>query len=341
MRLLIILAFLAIVSFAQSQRYYITNLYVYDLFLMNPAAAGGDKRCTVFNGYYQSQWVEMDNAPSTQVFSFQHGLNSKLGMGSFIYNDRNGNVNQLGLQQSFSYEVKLMDKLKSQSQLAFGLSLNAEQAKISQGAFIGGVNPYDPAITGGTEMGWGLNANVGMMLNYNHHHVGMSFTNILPQNNPLYEGLEETNLPVDMHLHVGTSLKFPGRDIFLFPEIMYRRNNLADTRFDINMKLKIPTFNDQISFWGVIAYRRSTDQQLGRDLTLGTTAGINYGPVSMGLEYNQGLSGTQSFYGNAFQLVLGYRIQCRSSKKGAIPCKFMDVMYEGYAGQVKNGRRRR
>ncbi len=340
MRLAILLFFFSIVGCIHAQRHYITNLYVYDLYMVNPAAAGGDKRSILFNGYYQSQWLHMDDAPSTQVFSFQNALNHKLGLGTYIYNDKNGNVSQLGLQQSFSYELTLLDKLKSKSQLQFGLSLNIEQAKINQIDLINQMSSFDPAITGNNDSGWGLNGNAGLMLIYNRYHIGVSATNILPQNNKLYSGGQEPELPMNLHLHFGTSLKMPGRDIFIFPELMYRRNNLADTRFDLNLKLKMPTFNDDISFWGVLAYRRSTDQQMGRDLSMGTTAGINFGPVTLGLEYTHGLAGTQTYYGNSFQIIAGYRILTRSNK-GAIPCKFMDVMYEGYDARKYKGKRKR
>lgn len=322
-----------------SQEHFITNLYVYDLFLMNPAAAGGEKDCNSLNAYYQKQWVSMDAAPSTQVFSYQRGLTPQLGMGTYIFNDKNGYTSELGLQQSFSYELPLIDNLKRKMSLTFGLSLNVEQSKIDQAAFVAADSPFDPIMYGGVESGWGVNANSGFMIKYNKYHVGMSVTNLLPQNNPMYKYSEDKQLPLDLHVHGGTSFKIPSRDVFIFPEIMYRRNKMADSRFDINFKLKMPTFNEKLAYWSIITYRRTVEHNYGTDLSASTTLGLNYSAMSVGLEYQFSLSGSQSYYGNAFQLVLGYRFNC-DSNKGAVPCSFQDYIYEGISNSKKSRKKR-
>ncbi len=312
------------------QEHFITNLYVYDQFLMNPATAGGDKSCNQLNAYYQKQWFGMDDSPSTQVFSYQFGINNQLGSGTYIFNDKNGYTSQIGLQQSFSYEIKLLDNRRRRSSFQFGLSLNVEQSKIDQTSFISDGEYFDPIITGGTESGWGVNANTGFLIKYNNHHLGMAFTNLLPQNNPLYENTYTNKLYTDMHIHLGTWFKLSSRDVFLFPELMYRKNKLADSRFDVNLKIKMPTYNHNLAYWTILCYRRSMDHNYGRDLSSSITAGINYSRFSFGAEYQISWSGSQSYYGNGVQLVLGYRFNCNNFKKGAVPCSFQDVIYEGF-----------
>ncbi len=312
------------------QEHFITNLYVYDLFLMNPATAGGDKSCNLVNAYYQKQWFGMQDSPSTQLLSYQFGINNQLGSGTYVYNDKNGYTSQIGLQQSFSYEIKLLDNRRQRSTFQFGLSLNVEQSKIDQTNFINDSQLYDPIISGGSESGWGVNANAGFMLKYNNHHIGMSLTNMLPQNNPLYDNSYENELPADVHIHMGTWFKLSSRDVYLFPEIMYRRNKEADSRFDVNLKLKMPTYNHNLAYWTILCYRRSMDHDYGRDLSSSITAGINYNRLSFGLEYQFSWSGSQNYYGNGVQMVMGYRFNCNNFKKGAVPCSFQDVIYKGF-----------
>ncbi|MCW3786412.1 PorP/SprF family type IX secretion system membrane protein [Plebeiibacterium sediminum] len=327
--ILILLIIIVYGQAANGQEHYITNLYVYDCFLMNPAAAGGDKSCNTFNAYYQKQWFGMDDSPSTQLFSYQFGISSQLGSGTYIYNDKNGYTSQLGLQQSFSYEIKLLDNMRQKSSIQFGLSINVAQSRFDQSAFIGQDQPFDPVMSGGTESGWGINSNTGFFLKFNNHHLGMSLTNLLPQNNPLYNNDYDNELPADLNIHMGTWFKLSSRDVFLFPELMYRRNKFADTRFDINLKLKMPTYNQKLAYWTILCYRRSMDHKIGRDLSSSITAGVNYDRMSFGIEYQMSLSGTQNYYGNGVQLVVGYKFNCNNFKKGAVPCSFQDVIYDG------------
>ncbi len=327
--ILILLIIIVYGPIIKGQEHYITNLYVYDSFLMNPATAGGDKSCNTFNAYYQKQWFGMDDSPSTQLFSYQFGISNQLGSGTYIYNDKNGYTSQLGLQQSFSYEIKLLDNKRQKSSFQFGLSLNVAQSRFDQSAFIGQEQPFDPVMNGGTESGWGINANTGFILKFNNHHLGMSLTNLLPQNNPLYNNDYDNELPADLNIHMGTWFKLSSRDVFLFPELMYRRNKFADTRFDVNLKLKMPTYNQKLAYWTILCYRRSMDHNVGSDLSSSITGGVNYDRMSFGIEYQMSLSGTQNYYGNGVQLVVGYKFNCNNFKKGAVPCSFQDVIYDG------------
>ncbi len=316
----------------RAQEHYITNLYVYDLYLMNPAVAGGDRSSNKIDLYYQNQWQSMDDSPTSQVLSYQFGT-SKLGSGTYIYNDANGYTGQFGFQQSLSYEVTLANNQRHECYLSFGLSLNFNQVSIDESSSYEGGTDYDPIMTGGVESGWGINSNTGLLLKYDRIHFGLALTNLFGQTNSLYEGSSANKLPVDYHFHAGTWFKMKGRDIYFYPELMYRRNNLADSRFDVNMKLKMPTYNDNIAFWSMLCYRRSMDADYGKDLSSSVTLGVNYGALTCGLEYQQAIAGTQTYYGNGVQLVLGYRFGFKDPSKDSVPCSFQDVYYKGYSSK--------
>lgn len=336
---IIYILFFYIFSFTTyGQRYFVSNQYVYDMFLMNPADAGSERECYILNGYFQKQWFGVDLAPTYQMLTFQAPLKSNVGSGTYLFNDRNGNNKKLGFQQSFSVEVKLRENRRGTTTLAFGLSAYLEQASVDQSAFTGGAGT-DPTINGGVESGMGFNANTGMILRINKFHLGASVTNILPQNNPMYENELEPSLPADIHLHTGYTFKVPDRDLFLEPLVYYRRNSLSNSRMDINVKATMPTPEPDFTIWGVLAYRRTMDYNFGKDLGMATTAGIIYKGFSIGLEYQHGLTSAQKHLGSSFLMVAGYRF-CGSDRARRIPCRNRDIdtmMLDNNTPQRKKG----
>lgn len=292
------------------------------MFLVNPANAGTDKSCYSFSAFYQNQWLGMDDSPTTQIFNFQGPVGHNLGMGSYIYNDRNGNMKELGLHQAFSYEVLLNKSRRRVTTLSFGLAFSVEQSKIDETSFNSPLAMNDPLITGGINSGWGFNTSTGVLLKVNDYHFGAAVTNMLGQNNPLYSSPEEPKLPTDIHFFVSSLHKIVDRDIYLEPIIMYRQNTELDKRLDLTLKGTFPTPDPDYALWGLVSYRRTMDHAFGKSLGWGTTAGVNYRRISFGVEWQLGLTGAQLDYGSAYQFVLKYSI-CNSLKHRAIPCSII------------------
>ena len=119
MRLLHSVAFLFLIILGSktvlAQRYFITNQYSYDLYFMNPAAAALKVDCHSFSAYVQKQWFGTDLSPSTQILSYQQAFMSNVGIGSYIYNDQNGNHHEFGANQTFAYKVKLLKQKRRAS----------------------------------------------------------------------------------------------------------------------------------------------------------------------------------------------------------------------------------
>lgn len=301
------------------QRYFVTNQYIYDLYLMNPADAGSNRNCYILNGYYQKQWFGTDLAPTTQLLSFQAPIGSNLGSGTYIYNDRNGYNKKMSLQQTFSSKVILRENKRGFTSLSFGLSALVEQTSVDQSEFTGG-SAVDPSVTGGVESGTGFNLNAGFILQINKIRGGISMTNILPHNNSMYDDSEEEpDLSKDWHFFASTSFKIPDRELYIEPLAYYRINSQKDRKLDLNLKIYLPTLSENFSFWGLLAYRRTMDTDYGKDLGIAVTGGMIYKKLSLGLEYQLGTTSAQNFYGNALQLVMGFRF-CKDNNTKSIPC---------------------
>jgi type IX secretion system PorP/SprF family membrane protein len=322
-KLILSISFFFVITGIFGQKNFVTNQYVYDLFLMNPSAAAFNRSCVSINGFYQSQWLGTDLAPTTQLLAVQLPAGKNVGSGTYIYNDRNGNNKKFSVMQAFSVEIKLRENRKGNTSLVFGMGALLEQASIDQSSFddIG----IDPVINGTSDSGFGYNANTGLMLRINQHHFGGSMTNILPQNNPMYNTDWEPDLSRDIHIHAGTIFKYPGRDVWFEPLVYYRQNSLQDSRLDINMKMDFPTFNEDFSLWGIASYRRAIDHNLGMSIGAATAVGMNYKGFNVGLEHQLGLTGAQKQFGSAFMLVAGYNF-CAGKKTRSLPCSERDQM---------------
>lgn len=301
-----------------AQRYFVTNEYVYDLYLVNPAAAAIKSDCYSINGYFQKQWAGTDLAPTMQMLSFQKAFQSNLGSGTYVYNDRNGFHREIGAQQTLAYEILLTKNRRRVTNLLFGMSLMASQRSLDVSNF-GDRGADDPVITGGSQSGFGFNANAGLMLTVNNWQFGLSATNLFPGTNTMYSEEEEPKTPLDLNFVAGTIYKVADRNLYVEPLFFYRRNNYVDSRIDLNLKFTMPTVDPSFAWWGVLAYRRSTDESVGDNLGVAATLGIIKGGFMVGLEYQLGLTTAQIDYGSRYQLVAAYRI-CRDRKGEAIPC---------------------
>lgn len=316
--IIIFSTFLVNISFGQRQ--FITNQYIYDLFLMNPANAGSNPNCYIVNGFFQKQWFGTDLAPTTQLLSFQAPLGGNVGSGTYFYNDRNGFNKKLSLQQTFSSKVTLKENKRGFTTLSFGLSALVEQTSLDESEFSGGSSAVDPSITGGVESGTGFNLNAGFIFQMNKFKTGFSITNILPQNNKMYDNsVEEPDLSKDWHFFASKSFKIPDRELYVEPIAYYRFNSQNDRKLDLNLKMQMPTLSEDLSFWGIIAYRRTMDSDFGKDLGFAATGGIIYRSLSVGLEYQLGTTSARTHYGNAMQLVIGFRF-CNNRNNQAVPC---------------------
>lgn len=334
--LLIILSSITIKGWGQ--RYFVSNQYAYDLFLVNPAAAALNPDCYAVNAFYQQKWIGTDLAPTTEILTFHKAFRNRLGIGNYGFNDRNGNHREIALQQTLAYGITLLKTKRRITDLLFGFSLMGSQRSINMS------NPLpsgaiDPVLTGGNENGYGVNANAGALLTVNNWQAGFAATNIFPFTNTLYTKENEPDIRMDLNLHIGTSFKIPDRNLFFEPIFYYRWNAYMDSRTEMNLKYYVPTIDPAFAWWGMIAYRRTMDKDWGNNLGTAATFGIIKNGFTIGLEYEFGLTLSQKEYGSSFQLIAGYRF-CRDRKYDAIPCaKGLGDEDVWKAGKAKKRRR--
>lgn len=132
---------------ARAQQMPIYSQYVMNSYMINPAVTGSDGY-TTFNITGRQQWLGFKDAPANYSVSGQTRLlrrsyvikrrdinkntlkpstKGRVGLGGFIYDDRNGAVERTGLQGSYAYHIFVKE-----TQFSFGVSAGIFQFRIHE-----------------------------------------------------------------------------------------------------------------------------------------------------------------------------------------------------------------
>lgn len=175
-----------------SQQLPLYSQYLYNKFLINPAHAGSDGY-TSFNATYREQWRGYTGDPKTYSLSGQlrvlkHGYTlrkilftdhrlkyipkteGKIGLGGYIFADRNGLVHRTGFQFTYAYHTWLRDY----TQLSLGLGLTGYHfiIKADESSF---ENPDEPWLNDNLRKGIFVpDADFGVYIVSPHYDIGLS-----------------------------------------------------------------------------------------------------------------------------------------------------------------------
>jgi type IX secretion system PorP/SprF family membrane protein len=147
-KFLYILFFTAnLAQFINAQQVPLYSQYTMNGFLLNPAVAGSEGY-TAINLTAREQWLGLKDAPKTHALSGQTRLlknsyiskgssirkkatlgsrSGKVGLGAYIFNDKNGPIDRTGMQLTYAYHIRMQ-----RSQLSFGISAIGYQFTVDQ-----------------------------------------------------------------------------------------------------------------------------------------------------------------------------------------------------------------
>ena len=131
----------------EAQQVPLYSQYMLNGFLINPAVAGSEGY-TAINLTAREQWIGFKDGPGTYALSFQTRVlrksyitkqtsikkrqryssrSGKVGVGGYVFSDRNGAVERTGLKASYAYHLFF-----GNSQLSMGLSLTGFQLRLNE-----------------------------------------------------------------------------------------------------------------------------------------------------------------------------------------------------------------
>ena len=276
--------------------------FMYNKLGFNPAVAGTPES-TLFQVVGRQQWLGLDEAPSSQVATFNTPLTSAgTGVGLRLSRVSIGLEQQYNVEGSYAYRFAIAPGTR----LGFGLSASArylnveyQNARPTQG---GGV---DVAIPGATESKVVPNFGAGVYLDGPNYYVGLSLPRLLETNIDL--GDEETIISREArHYYFMAGYKFAlSERLALEPQFLGKYVSGAPFDADVN----VTAYVGNNLFTGV-SYRLGGN---GGGESASVLAGAYLSEkLSMCLAYDLGLSDLKTAQNGSIEVVIAYSLGGRS-----------------------------
>lgn len=274
---------------ATAQQLPLYSQYLYNKFLLNPAVAGSDGYTSV-NLTAREQWVGYMGAPRTFSFSVQSRIlkksyilkqsrfrkevyrpstDGKVGLGGYVFSDKNGLVQRTGFQFSYSYHTWLHNS----TQLSFGLALTGYHYKINEQA-INFEDPNEPWMNNNLRKGMLVpDATFGIYLLNAKYSLGFSADQLFEASARIANNAYE-NFKINRHYYLFGSYDFmPAYKTVVQPSFLFRTSELFMPQADIGL-----TYIYDNNFWAGISYRTSK--------ALITTIGVKHDKMFFGYAFD-------------------------------------------------------
>jgi type IX secretion system PorP/SprF family membrane protein len=150
------------------------SLRAYDIMNYNPAVAGSRANQEI-KLHHRSQWVGFENAPKSNILSFNASIKDNIGLGGSVYYDSQVTTKNFGANLMYSYHL-LFNKFN----ISLGASAGIQQYQFNTSKLTP-FDEYDPLITGEVvRTNWIPNLGGGVfMYNWNYY-LGSSFSYYIP-----------------------------------------------------------------------------------------------------------------------------------------------------------------
>ncbi len=303
-----VIAFITVLALpARAQQMPLYSQYVMNGYLLNPAITGHDGY-TSFNLTARQQWLGIKNAPATRSVSGQtrllrknHVIKSRsvsnrslkpstkgrVGLGGFIYNDRNGAVERTGLQASYAYHIFLKE-----TQFSFGLSAGVFQFKIHEDDLVFAED--DPFAASIKKVTYVPDANLGFYISNPRYYAGISvnqlFQSYLRIGNRQFEEYKMIR-----HYYLLGGYRFELSDKYVLePNMLFKATERKTFQLDLGAKIN---YNDD--YWGGLVFRSNG--------TLILQAGIRVKQLYIGYSFDYMLSSIQKHTYGSHEIVLALK----------------------------------
>jgi type IX secretion system PorP/SprF family membrane protein len=242
--IILVMVLFSIQGFAQQSSVF--NQYIFNPMTINPAYAG-TKQWTSINSVYTAQWTGLDGAPTTQMISIEGAPVESMGLGLQFINDRIGAQYQQSLYGSYSYILKLNDKVKLSMGLAAGISyFTIDGTKLNSETI------DDAAVPLTRENSLRIDPKVGLFLYSARFYAGLSTTDMLGN---LIQAPDGFAVAQSRHYYLTAGYVFDlNEDIKLKPSFLIREDFKALTNFDVSTY-----FLFKETFWLGATYRFGAD----------------------------------------------------------------------------------
>jgi len=185
---IIALVLFPVVAFPQQLP--LTSQYNYDLYQVNPAAAGSMDYMPIALTI-RKMWVGVPGSPSIQALSGHMKVADRMGVGTKLFNFMQGPLRNTGMEATYAYHIPLGE---GDTKLSFGLSISLYQYYLNK-QDLTMEDPSDPALLGGYKKVV-PDANFGTLLYGKNYFVGLSIAQLFqgkinqPKSNTICRGAQ-------------------------------------------------------------------------------------------------------------------------------------------------------
>ena len=302
-KVFVFVAFFGGFQFAKAQEQYVYNQYHFSYYLINPAVAGAERGSQLMIMAKQN-WAGLKDAPSTQTATYFGRLKKgdNVGLGGYVFNDRNGNFYNAGGQFTFAYHIPLSS---GRSQLIYRELDRQLSFAVSAKMLVAGFNSVKGVVDDAnvSEVRYLPNANVGMYYTSYGFFLGLSATNIIPIST---RWKDEPVAPLTGFLFLGYAFEVLDRNTHLEPSATYSMDINLRKQLDLNLKFSQSFPYNNFGYWIQFSYRHNLDKGIGRSVAAIPMGGLRFGKFHVGYAFNWSLSniGTMSY--GTHELMLGY-----------------------------------
>lgn len=254
----------SLVMQVKSQQVPLYSQYLLNGFLLNPGVAGAEGYTSV-NLTAREQWVGLKDGPSTYALSFQTRILKKsyisrgssvhrrrnsgsrignVGLGGYIFSDRNGAVERTGIKGTYAYHINFQ-----QSQLSFGLSLVAYQFRLDNDK-IKLEDPNDDLWLGANQSVFIPDADAGVYFTSRSFWAGVSMDQMFESVLKIGDsGYDHYIMERNYYLMGGYEFEV-NRDVIVSPSTLLKFAENGKLQADISGKCYYKQ-----SYWGGLTYR--------------------------------------------------------------------------------------
>ena len=253
----------------QAQQRFRRTSFPVNSFIINPAAAGTEP-VTVFGSTYRHQWAGFDGAPTTTVLSAHSSLPNSMGAGVIFYSDdMGGAVTQTGVEITGSYKISLPNT----DAVSFGLSLQGTQFGFDS-SNLTVWDQDDPALTGGMETSFSVDASTGMMVYGADYSFGAAISNLLQSNVSILGVEDEYNQHIRHYRFMGSYTSDVSSKLAVQTSGMIRLTEVTPAQLDFYSRAIYSVY--QVAYWA------------GAGLRVGDAVTFSFGAefASVGLSYS-------------------------------------------------------
>jgi type IX secretion system PorP/SprF family membrane protein len=263
--LFITLLVIGLANSGYAQQVPLYSQYMMNGFLLNPAVAGSEGY-TAINITAREQWLGLKDAPRTHALSGQTRIlknsyisknasvkrrrrmasrSGKVGLGGYVFNDKNGPIDRTGIQLSYAYHLRIR-----QAQLSFGISGIGYQFSVDDSK-IRLQEQDDELYMNANKSVFIPDASVGIYFSHPEFYAGLSAAQLFQSSLILGTSKRYAEYKMKRYYYLTAGYDVYINDILTIePSFLIKANENRTWQADFNAKL---IFNEE--YWGGLSYR--------------------------------------------------------------------------------------